>query len=123
MSLLRYQHLSVFRLGEASGDAPVVKIDGGSKTRVKRVRGCAGTLREQKCIRIHRGSQEVRPVAAFFRMQEGKLRQGKKPIGLAGGGQGLMQRSDHLGRIALELLLQAGPVEDLQRRAAQFGIR
>ena len=120
---LRYNHLPVFRFGEAPGDAPVVKIDGGSKTGVKRVRGCAGTLREEKRIRIHRGGEEVGPVTAFCRMQEGKLRQGKEPVGLAGGGEGLVQGGDRLGRFALELLLQAGPVEDLQRRGAQFVVR
>ncbi len=78
------------------------------------------SLREEKRIRIHRSGEEVGPVTAFGRMQEGKLRQGKEPVGLAGGGQGLVQGGDHLGRLAVELLLQAGPVEDLQRRGAQF---
>ena len=120
---IRYKHLSVFRLGEAPGNAPVVKIDGGSKTGVERVRGCAGILREEKCIRIHRGGEEERPVTAFGRVQEGKLRQGKEPVGLARGGQGLVQGRDHLGRFALELVLQAGPVEDLQGRGAQYVVR
>ena len=120
---LRYKHLPVFRLGEAPGDAPVVKIDGGSKTGVKRVRGCAGPLREEKRIRIHRGGEEVGPVTAFRRMQEGELRQGKEPVGHAGGGEGLVQGGDRLGRFALELLLQSGPVEDLHRRGAQLGVR